>query len=57
MATAVPILNVQNSENELAEQTVFIKIHLGLLGNTRKVSPSQVEVDAAARRATAGRYG
>jgi hypothetical protein len=39
-------LNVQSSENELAKQTVFIKVHLGLLGNTRKVSPSQVEVDA-----------
>jgi hypothetical protein len=39
-------LNVQNSENELAKQTVFIKVHLGLLGNSRKVSPSQVEVDA-----------
>jgi hypothetical protein len=45
-ATAVPILNVQSSDNELAKQTVFIKVHLGLLGNTRKVSPSQVEVDA-----------
>ena len=46
MATAVPILNVQSSDNELAKQTVFIKVHLGLLGNTRKVSASQVEVDA-----------
>ena len=45
-ATAVPILNVQSSDNELAKQTVFIKVHLGLLGNTRKVSSSQVEVDA-----------
>jgi hypothetical protein len=45
-ATAVPILNVQSSDNELAKQTVFIKVHLGLLGNTRKVNPSQVEVDA-----------
>ena len=45
-ATAVPLLNVQSSDNELAKQTVFIKVHLGLLGNTRKVSPSQVEVDA-----------
>ena len=42
-ATAVPILNVQSSDNELAKQTVFIKVHLGLLGNTRKVSSSQVE--------------
>jgi hypothetical protein len=45
-ATAVPILDVQSSDNELAKQTVFIKVHLGLLGNTRKVSTSQVEVDA-----------
>ena len=46
MATAAPILNVQSSDNELAKQTVFIKVHLGLLGNTRKVNSSQVEVDA-----------
>jgi hypothetical protein len=46
MATAVPILNVQSSDNELAKQTVFIKLHLGLLGNSRKVSSSQVAVDA-----------
>jgi len=45
MATAAPILNIQSSDNELAKQTVFIKVHLGLLGNTRKVSSSQVEVD------------
>jgi hypothetical protein len=46
MATAVPILSVQSSDNELAKQTVFIKLHLGLLGNSRKVSSSRVEVDA-----------
>ncbi len=46
MATAAPILNVQSSDNELAKQTVFIKLHLGLLGNSRKVSSSQVAVDA-----------
>ncbi len=46
MATAAPILNVQSSDNELAKQTVFIKLHLGLLGNSRKVSSSRVEVDA-----------
>ena len=45
-ATAVPILNIQSSDNELAKQTVFIKLHLGLLGNSRKVSSSRVEVDA-----------
>jgi hypothetical protein len=46
MATAAPILNIQSSDNELSKQTVFIKLHLGLLGNTRKVSSSQVAVDA-----------
>ena len=45
-ATAVPILNIQSSDNELAKQTVFIKLHLGLLGNSRKVSSSQVAVVA-----------
>jgi len=46
MATAAPILNIQSSDNELSKQTVFIKLHLGLLGNSRKVSSSRVEVDA-----------
>jgi hypothetical protein len=46
MATAAPILSIQSSDNELAKQTVFIKLHLGLLGNSRKVSSSQVAVDA-----------
>ena len=46
MATAAPILNIQSSDNELAKQTVFIKLYLGLLGNSRKVSSSQVAVDA-----------
>ena len=34
MATAAPILNIQSSDNELSKQTVFIKLHLGLLGNS-----------------------
>jgi hypothetical protein len=46
MATAAPILIIQSSDNELAKQTVFIKLHLGLLGNSRKVKTSQVAVDA-----------
>ena len=46
MATAAPILNIQSSDNDLAKQTVFIKLHLGLLGNSRKVSSSQVALDA-----------
>ena len=47
MATAAPILNIQNSDNELSKQTVFIKLHLGLLGNSRKVSSSQVAAGGA----------
>jgi hypothetical protein len=46
MATAFPILEIQEPGTDLARKTVFIKLHLGLLGNTRKVSSSQVEVDA-----------
>ena len=46
MATAVPILEIQEPGADLARKTVFIKLHLGLLGNSRKVSSSQVEVDA-----------
>jgi hypothetical protein len=46
MATALPILDIQESGTDLARKTVFLKLHLGLLGNSRKVSSSQVEVDA-----------
>ncbi len=46
MATALPILELQEPGADLARKTVFIKLHLGLLGNSRKVSSSQVEVDA-----------
>ena len=46
MATALPILDIQEPGTDLAKKTVFIKVHLGLLGNSRKVSSSQVEVDA-----------
>src|SRR3989442_7902905 len=46
MATASPIVNIQDPGTDLARKTVFIKLHLGLLGNSRKVSSSQVEVDA-----------
>jgi hypothetical protein len=46
IVTAAPILNIQSSDNELSKQTVFIKLHLGLLGNSRKVSSPQVAVDA-----------
>ncbi len=46
MATASSVVNVQEVGTDLARKTVFIKLHLGLLGNSRKVSSSQVEVDA-----------
>jgi hypothetical protein len=46
MATALPILDIQEPGADLATKTVFIKLHLDLLGNSRKVSSSQVEVDA-----------
>lgn len=46
MATAMPLVDIQDAGTDLARKTVFIKLHLGLLGNRRKVSSSQVEVDA-----------
>ena len=46
MATALPTVDIQEPGTDLARKTVFIKLHLGLLGNNRKVSSSQVEVDA-----------
>jgi len=46
MATALPILDIQEPGADLARKTVFIKLHLGLLGNSRKVSSSQVAVVA-----------
>ena len=41
MATASPIVNIQDPGTDLAKKTVFIKLHLGLLGNSRKVSSSR----------------
>ena len=46
MSTASPILDIQEPGTSLARKTVFIKPHLGLLGNGRKISSSQVEADA-----------
>jgi hypothetical protein len=46
VAAALPILQIEEPGADLARKTVFIKLHLGLLGNSRKVSSSQVEVDA-----------
>ncbi|HEX5481706.1 MAG TPA: DUF3150 domain-containing protein [Terriglobia bacterium] len=46
MATAPLIFDLQTPGDDLARKTVFVKLRLGLLGNSRKVSPAQVEVDA-----------
>src|SRR5438876_1876719 len=46
MATATMIVNLETPDEDLARKTVFVKLRLGLLGNSRKVSSAQVEVDA-----------
>ena len=46
MATAPMIVNLETVGEDLARKTVFVKLHLGVLGNSRKVSSAQVEVDA-----------
>ena len=46
MATAPLIFDLQTPGDDLARKTVFVNLRLGLLGNSRKVSPAQVEVDA-----------
>ncbi len=48
MATA-PILDLQSPGEDLARKTVFVKLRLGLPGNSRKISSSQIEVDADKR--------
>jgi hypothetical protein len=37
---------IHESGSDLVRKTVFMKPHLGLLGNTRKVGSSRVEVGA-----------
>ena len=44
-AMPMPLIEVQNMGQDLAQRTVCVKVRLGRLGNTRKVSNSQVEVD------------
>jgi len=46
-AMPMPLIEVQNmgQQQDLAQRTVCVKVRLGRLGNTRKVSNSQVEVD------------
>lgn len=46
MATAPLVCDLQSPGEDLARRTVFVKLRLGLLGNSRKVSSAQVEVDA-----------
>src|SRR5260370_11105926 len=44
-AMSMPLIEVQNMGQNWAQRTVGGKVRLGRLGNTRKVSNSQVEVD------------
>jgi hypothetical protein len=42
----IPELEIHNAGLDLAQKTVCIKVRLQRLGNTRKVSTSQIEVDS-----------
>lgn len=44
-AMPVSMIDVQNLGQDLAQKTVCVKVRLGRIGNTRKVSNSKVEVD------------
>lgn len=44
-AMAMPLIESHSMGQDLAQRTVCVKVRLGRLGNTRKVSNSQVEVD------------
>jgi hypothetical protein len=44
-AVSVPLMDIQNLGQDLPQKTVCVKVRLGRIGNTRKVSNSQVEVD------------
>ncbi len=44
-AMPMPTIECHNMGQDLAQRTVCVKVRLGRLGNTRKVSNSQVEVD------------
>ncbi len=46
MVTAPMIVDLETPGEDLARKTVFVKPHLGVLGNSRKVSSTRVEVDA-----------
>ncbi len=44
-AMTLPLIEVPNMGQDLAQRAVCVKVRLGRLGNSRKVSNSQVEVD------------
>ena len=44
-AMPMRLIEVQSMGQDLAQKTVCVKVRLGRLGNTRKVSNAQVEVD------------
>lgn len=44
-AMPMPFIEVPNLGQDLAQKTVCVKVRVGRIGNTRKVSNSQVEVD------------
>ncbi len=46
MSTTSAVLEMETNGQDLAQKTVCVKVHLGLLGNTRKVGTSNIEVDA-----------
>ena len=46
MVTSPMIVNLETPTEDLVWKTVFVKLHLKVLGNSRKVSSAQVEVDA-----------
>src|SRR5438105_1875077 len=46
MATAPMTVNLETPGEDLARRTVFVKLRLGVLGNSRKVCSAQIEVDA-----------
>ncbi len=46
MTTAAPLITIEDRGQDLAQKTVCLKVPLGLVGNSRKVSNSQIEVDA-----------
>ena len=45
-APPVGVINIQDPGVDLARKTVCIKVRLSTMGNTRKVSTSQIEADA-----------